>query len=341
MTEQQRSARASPRPHARRSLRAPATCCPTRCASCARSRDRMRADVRAAPATARCTRRRSSTRRCCGAATSAPRAPRYRTFDEQGDVLALRSDMTIPIARVVATRYADAEPPLRFCYFAHAWRAVERGVGEPREFLQGGLELIGVAGARGRGRGGRADDRRARRGRACAGTASGSATASLYRTLLGALDVPEERHMPLLERLSRRDLVGLELRVDELGLARRRARAARAAARAARRARGARRAPTAPVRRGACEGLRALHELLSRARRGRPRDLRPRARARARLLHGRGVRGLRPGRGLRARRRRPLRRADRALRPRRCPPAAWRSTCSACTWPRRPRRRSR
>ena len=33
-------------------------------------------------------------------------------------MLALRSDMTIPIARVVATRYADAEPPLRFCYFA-------------------------------------------------------------------------------------------------------------------------------------------------------------------------------------------------------------------------------
>src|SRR5918999_4938784 len=69
---------------------------------------------------------------------------RYRTFDEKGDVLALRSDLTIPIARVVGTRYADASPPLRFCYFAHAWRAVERGVGEPREFLQGGLELIGV-----------------------------------------------------------------------------------------------------------------------------------------------------------------------------------------------------
>ena len=70
-------------------------------------------------------------------------------------MLALRSDMTIPIARVVATRYADAEPPLRFCYFAHAWRATERGVGEPREFLQGGIELIGVDGAEGRGRGGR------------------------------------------------------------------------------------------------------------------------------------------------------------------------------------------
>ena len=74
---------------------------------------------------------------------------RYRTFDENGAVLALRSDMTIPIARVVATRYADAEPPLRFSYLARAWRATDRGVGEPREFLQGGLELIGVPGAEG------------------------------------------------------------------------------------------------------------------------------------------------------------------------------------------------
>src|SRR5919107_4485182 len=67
---------------------------------------------------------------------------RYRTFDEQGAVLALRSDMTIPIARVVATRFAHVQPPLRFCYFSHAWRATERGVGEPREFLQAGLEVV-------------------------------------------------------------------------------------------------------------------------------------------------------------------------------------------------------
>ena len=32
----------------------------------------------------------------------------YRLFDEHGQVLALRSDMTIPIARLVATRFADA-----------------------------------------------------------------------------------------------------------------------------------------------------------------------------------------------------------------------------------------
>ena len=140
---------------------------------------------------------------------------RYRTFDEQGDVLALRSDMTIPIARVVATRYADAEPPLRFCYFAHAWRAVDRGVGEPREFLQGGLELIGTG----------APDAEAEvvaltvaaldaagLGRHRVGIGDGS----LYRTLLGSFGVPEESQLALLEALSRRDLVGLEARVNSL-----------------------------------------------------------------------------------------------------------------------------
>ena len=53
----------------------------------------------------------------------------YRLFDEHGEVLALRSDATIPIARVVATRFRDAEMPLRLCYFTHSYRAVDRGSG--------------------------------------------------------------------------------------------------------------------------------------------------------------------------------------------------------------------
>ena len=40
----------------------------------------------------------------------------YRFFDETGELLALRSDMTIPIARLVANRFATAEPPFRLCY---------------------------------------------------------------------------------------------------------------------------------------------------------------------------------------------------------------------------------
>src|SRR5919109_8196 len=68
----------------------------------------------------------------------------YRLFDEHGQVLALRPDMTIPIARLVATRYAKAQPPLRFCYLSHAYRAVRPQRGQQREFLQAGVELIGA-----------------------------------------------------------------------------------------------------------------------------------------------------------------------------------------------------
>src|SRR5215210_7629586 len=142
---------------------------------------------------------------------------RYRSFDENGAVLALRSDMTIPIARVVAARYADAEPPLRFSYFARAWRATERGVGEPREFLQAGLELIGVAGADGEAEVvalaiAALDAAGLRRHRV------GVGDGALYRSMLASFGVPEEAHLPMLETLSRRDLVGLEGQVDQLGL---------------------------------------------------------------------------------------------------------------------------
>jgi ATP phosphoribosyltransferase regulatory subunit len=142
---------------------------------------------------------------------------RYRTFDENGAVLALRSDMTIPIARVVATRYAGAEPPLRFSYLARAWRATDRGVGEPREFLQAGIELIGLPGAEAEAEVvaltiAALDAAGLRRHRV------GVGDGALFRGLLASFGVPEEAHLPMLERLSRRDLVGLEGLVHQLGL---------------------------------------------------------------------------------------------------------------------------
>src|SRR3712207_7809306 len=45
---------------------------------------------------------------------------------------------------MVANRYADHEGPIRLCYFEHAYRRVKVRSGQPREFLQGGLELVGV-----------------------------------------------------------------------------------------------------------------------------------------------------------------------------------------------------
>jgi ATP phosphoribosyltransferase regulatory subunit len=142
----------------------------------------------------------------------------FRTFDDDGKVLALRSDMTVPIARVVATRFEESERELRLCYSAHAYRAVGDRTGRQREFLQSGIELIGVP-----GREGEAEvialalDALANAG--LARHRIGLGDGALYRRLLEGLEVPEDRHADLLACLTRRDMVGLELRVDALGLA--------------------------------------------------------------------------------------------------------------------------
>src|SRR5881275_1966446 len=141
----------------------------------------------------------------------------FRLFDDRGHVLALRSDPTIPIARLVANRYAGEPGPLRLCYFAHAYRAVERGSAQAREFLQGGIELIGVGGAEGDAEVialvvDALSEAGLRRHRV------GLGDGMLYRTLLTAVQVPEENWLPLLESLWRRDLVGLAAQVDALGV---------------------------------------------------------------------------------------------------------------------------
>ena len=70
--------------------------------------------------------------------------PAYRVVDDHGAVLTLRSDMTVPIARVCATRYAQAEPPLRLFYVAAVHRTVRPHRGQMREMLQAGIELVGA-----------------------------------------------------------------------------------------------------------------------------------------------------------------------------------------------------
>src|SRR5918997_530956 len=58
----------------------------------------------------------------------------HRFFDERGDLLALRPDMTIPIARLVASRFATEKPPFRFFYMARAYRSVRPQRGQASEF---------------------------------------------------------------------------------------------------------------------------------------------------------------------------------------------------------------
>lgn len=71
----------------------------------------------------------------------------YRFFDDRGELLSLRTDMTIPIARLVATRFGEVDPPWRLSYIANSYRAVTPQRARLREFGQAGIELIGVDGA--------------------------------------------------------------------------------------------------------------------------------------------------------------------------------------------------
>jgi ATP phosphoribosyltransferase regulatory subunit len=143
--------------------------------------------------------------------------PAYRVFDETGAVLVLRSDMTVPIARVVATRYTTSEPPLRFCYFAHCYRGVRPQRGQPRELLQAGIELIGSPAPDGTAEAltvlcdaldvtGLKDYR------------VGVGDASLFPALMASLEVPDDLRPGLLEELVMRNFVGLEQMLAEGGL---------------------------------------------------------------------------------------------------------------------------
>ncbi len=68
----------------------------------------------------------------------------YRFFDREGHILALRADLTVPVARIVGTRLYDQPLPLRLCYVERVFRHIAPQAGQRREFTQAGVELIGA-----------------------------------------------------------------------------------------------------------------------------------------------------------------------------------------------------
>lgn len=141
----------------------------------------------------------------------------YRFFDESGGLLALRSDMTVPIARLAATRYAAAEMPLRLCYLANAYRAVRPQRGQMREFAQAGVELIGAPAPEGTVEvievlGAALDAAGLDR------AVIGLGDADLFRQLLTELGVEGEPRDAVLSRLATHDLVGLEAELGAAGV---------------------------------------------------------------------------------------------------------------------------
>jgi ATP phosphoribosyltransferase regulatory subunit len=68
----------------------------------------------------------------------------YRLHDEQGHELMVRTDMTVPVARMAADRCDDDPLPLRFSYVAPSIRPWAPQRGQDGEFQQAGAELLGL-----------------------------------------------------------------------------------------------------------------------------------------------------------------------------------------------------
>ena len=78
-----------------------------------------------------------------------PRAEQsFKLSDSSGGVLALRSDFTPAIAKLVHAHYDEPETPRRFQYAGRVWQAIDPEIARTREISQIGLELIGVSNAR-------------------------------------------------------------------------------------------------------------------------------------------------------------------------------------------------
>lgn len=68
----------------------------------------------------------------------------YKFVDESGQILALRTDMTLPIARLCASKYGNVSGPFRFSYCANIYKIRQIFAGKRNEVTDCGIELIGL-----------------------------------------------------------------------------------------------------------------------------------------------------------------------------------------------------
>jgi ATP phosphoribosyltransferase regulatory subunit len=67
----------------------------------------------------------------------------FKFQDSDGKLLALRAEMTAPVARIVTTRMASAPEPIRLFYVNNVFRYSQSYLKREREFCQAGVELVG------------------------------------------------------------------------------------------------------------------------------------------------------------------------------------------------------
>lgn len=69
----------------------------------------------------------------------------FKFTDPQGRILVLRPDMTIPVARVAATKLKDNLWPVKVFYIGNTFSYNEMGGGKQKEYTQAGVEILGIS----------------------------------------------------------------------------------------------------------------------------------------------------------------------------------------------------
>ncbi|MDK2919665.1 MAG: phosphoribosyltransferase regulatory subunit [Candidatus Petromonas sp.] len=67
----------------------------------------------------------------------------FKLIDNNGRILVLRPDATIPVARMAATNYKSCKDYLKFSYVTNIFRLNNTQQGDKREFIQAGIEHLG------------------------------------------------------------------------------------------------------------------------------------------------------------------------------------------------------
>lgn len=137
----------------------------------------------------------------------------FRFFDADGTLMALRPEMTTPIARVVAQRMGDVAGPIRLCYAAPVFREEPTLLGQAREFIQVGAELVDSSGPE-------ADAEvialacEVASSAGVEGVAVGVGRVDLIRAVLGDAGVSDAASRPLLDALGAGDLVTFDRELE-------------------------------------------------------------------------------------------------------------------------------
>ncbi len=75
-----------------------------------------------------------------------PQFEMYKSMDNNGRLLAFRPDLTLPIARLTATRLKNIKSPVRLFYNQAIYRNRPEHTGRSDEVTQAGIELMGATG---------------------------------------------------------------------------------------------------------------------------------------------------------------------------------------------------